>query len=264
MPVSKVDFVAFESRLAHRSVKRGQVNRVYVQAHNRGVAPASGTQVKILYAAATSGLPPLPPDFWSAFPNDPATGSAWTPVGAYQTAPPLAPSREAILHWNWTPPLTTAEHSCLLVVIDDAADPIPTANRVLDVAALVTGERRVGLRNLHVVDAVPGGPTLVELTFTGLFEDDAVALRLAGGGWSVGLLVPRRRAEAAEGEGFRVASVTKQLNTALKQRVEDEPEREFDRDLVRAPPCSSSTARPAKRCSRAWRRRRAKPKRSSS
>jgi photosystem II stability/assembly factor-like uncharacterized protein len=235
MPVSKVDFVGFESRLAHRSAKRGQVNRVYVQLHNRGVAPASGAQVKILYAAATSGLPPLPSDFWSAFPNDPAAGSAWTSIGTYQTAPPVAPSREAILHWNWTPPLTTAEHSCLLVVIDDPADPIPTANRVLDVAALVSGERRVGLRNLHVVDAVPGGPTLVELTFTGVLEDDVVALRLAGGGWSVGLLVPRRRAEAAEGEGFRVASVTKQLSTALEQRVEDEPEHEFDRNLVRDP-----------------------------
>jgi photosystem II stability/assembly factor-like uncharacterized protein len=235
MPAADVDFVAFESRLSHRSVKRGTVNRVYVQAHNRGVATATGTQVKILYANASSGLPPLPTDFWSAFPNDPAATSAWTPIGSYKTAPPIPPARETILKWNWTPPLTTAEHTCLLVVMDSPADPIPTANRVLDVATLVTGERRVGLRNLHVVDAPAGAPTLVELAFTAGVKDDVVIFALPAASWSVGLLVSKRRAEGVTGHGFKAGSVTKQLQTALKQRAEDEPRREFDRDLLRSP-----------------------------
>ena len=70
MPVAAVDYVAFESKLQHRHAQRGQVNRVYVQVHNRGFAVGSNVIVKVLYANASAGLPALPADFWTAFPGD--------------------------------------------------------------------------------------------------------------------------------------------------------------------------------------------------
>src|SRR5207247_8777851 len=53
MPISDVDFVAYEATLSHRNPQRGRVNRVYVQVHNRVIQSASVT-MKILFADATS------------------------------------------------------------------------------------------------------------------------------------------------------------------------------------------------------------------
>jgi photosystem II stability/assembly factor-like uncharacterized protein len=237
MPVAEVDFVAFESRLAHRSVKRSRVNRAYVQVHNRGVSTATGTLAKILYADASSGLPSLPSDFWTAFPNDSSiAGSPWKPIGAYKTAPPIAPSREVVLEWNWTPPATAAEHSCMLVVVDSSSDPIPTANRVLDVGTLVSRERRVGLRNLHVVNAPPGSaPTLAEIALVARDADDTLLFARAGSGWSIGLVVAKSRIGKLEGNGFKVRKAPASLKAALKKRAQREPDRHFDGKLLRAP-----------------------------
>jgi hypothetical protein len=41
MPVSEVDYLAYETKLQHRSAQRGNVNRAYVEVHNRGFAPAT-------------------------------------------------------------------------------------------------------------------------------------------------------------------------------------------------------------------------------
>jgi hypothetical protein len=74
-------------------------------------------------------------------------------VGAPQTLASLDPLRPALLQWDWTPPPTADAHSCMLVVMDSPSDPIPAATQqVFDIAQLVTSEKRVGLKNLHVVD----------------------------------------------------------------------------------------------------------------
>ncbi|MBZ5657163.1 MAG: hypothetical protein LAO56_18005 [Acidobacteriia bacterium] len=164
MAVAAVDYVAFEAKLQHRQPQRGRVNRVYVQVHNRGYQPAANVRVKVMYADASAGLPPLPGDFWTNFPGDPSSTAVWHPIGSAQTIPSVEPLKPSIVEWDWTPPATTAEHSCLLVVIDCAADPIPAANKVFDIGQLVTMEKRVGLKNLHVIDAVPGMP------FAGLLQ----------------------------------------------------------------------------------------------
>jgi hypothetical protein len=156
LPVADVDYLAFESRLAHRNAQRGQVNRVYVQIRNRGSQPALNVRVKLLTADATLGLPPLPVDFWAAFPNDSADTTRWRPVGAAATIPVVQPFEPTVLEWNWSTPTDAADHSCALVIVDSASDPIPAANRILDVGALIGREKRVGLKNLHVVNAPPG------------------------------------------------------------------------------------------------------------
>ena len=167
MAPSDVDYVAFERWLQHRNPRRGNVNRVYVQLHNRGVRPANGVTVKLLAANATAGLPPLPADFWNVFPADSADASAWTPVGAPQVIPSLSPTQPAVLGWDWSTPMSAADHTCLLVICDCPDDPIPAASRGFDVATLVRGERHAGLKNVHVVSTPSSSPYWTPFAFFG-------------------------------------------------------------------------------------------------
>ncbi|MFN7939271.1 MAG: hypothetical protein U0R19_38455 [Bryobacteraceae bacterium] len=153
MPVAQVDYARFETKLVHRNPQRGRVNRVYVQVHNRGFQAGAAVQVKLLYTDASAGVPDLPADFWTAFPGDSVDVSKWKPVGAAQTIASLAPGIPMVLMWEWTPPLTAAAHSCLLVVMDSVSDPIPAASKVFGLGVLVPGEKRVAMKNVHVLDA---------------------------------------------------------------------------------------------------------------
>jgi photosystem II stability/assembly factor-like uncharacterized protein len=155
MAVADVDYVAFEAKLQHRQPQRTKVNRVYVQVHNRGFQPAANLQVKILWADASAGLPNLASDFWTAFPGNSTNTTQWQPIGAAQTIPSFKPGMPVVLEWDWTPPATAADHSCMLVVMDSASDPIPAANKVFDIGTLVGAEKRVGWKNLHLVDPTP-------------------------------------------------------------------------------------------------------------
>jgi photosystem II stability/assembly factor-like uncharacterized protein len=156
MPITDVDYVAFEAKLQHRNPQRGRINRVYVQVHNRGFHSAGNVNVKVLWADASAGLPALPADFWTAFPGTFTDTTQWHPIGTAQSIVSLAPGKPWILEWDWTTPVSSAEHSCILVVVDSASDPIPAGHKVFDVGILVANEKRVGLKNLHVVDASPG------------------------------------------------------------------------------------------------------------
>jgi hypothetical protein len=193
MPVSAVDYVAFESKLEHRYPKRGQVNRVYVQMQNRGIAPAANVTIKLLYRNASAGSPPLPPDFWTAFPNDSSDTSVWTPIDVPQVVPSLSPGEPVVLEWEWTTPSTASRHSCLLAVMDSPSDPIPAASKVFDVSQLARDEKRVGLKNLDLVDLTPGTTAGIALEFhrpTGQAQTIKV-LPTQLHGWSLGWLLPR-------------------------------------------------------------------------
>ena len=186
-----VDYVTFEASLHHRHPQRGNVNRVYVQVHNRGFAPAANVTVKLLYAPASAGLPALPADFWTAFPNNAATASAWEPIGAARTIASLSPSTPAILAWKWPTPPSAPEHSCLLAIIDCASDPIPAGAKVFDVDALVANEKRAALKNLHVVNA-PLGPKWLAIDFyAGATVMTAIRLFSNVRASNAGLLLPR-------------------------------------------------------------------------
>jgi hypothetical protein len=111
--------------------------------------------VKLMVAGASAGLPALPADFWSAWPNS-AGDANWKAVGAPQVIASLEPLRPAVLQWDWTPPAGADSHSCMLVVIDSPSDPIPAAIKaVFDIAVLVGLEKRVGVKNLHLVNLLP-------------------------------------------------------------------------------------------------------------
>ena len=126
----EVNYLNFETRLVHENAEKGNQNRVYVQVHNRGPLPATNVTVKLMTAGASAGLPDLPADFWSAWPNS-AGGGGWTPVGAPQVIPTLEALRPAVLQWDWTPPADADAHSCMLVVMDSASDAIPAATKAV-------------------------------------------------------------------------------------------------------------------------------------
>jgi hypothetical protein len=183
--------------------------------HNRGIAPGDLT-VKILYADATSGLPMLPGDFWTAFPGNSANTSVWTPIGAAQTKT-VGTTEPAVFEWDWTPPMSTAQHSCILVVADCAQDPIPAASKVFDPNALVPSERHVGLKNLHVID--PTTDTFEGLDFNPRTPRDSFEIVVSrAGGAEVALLLPAAIAGKVKGEFLRRKLTAREL-TRLERQV---------------------------------------------
>jgi photosystem II stability/assembly factor-like uncharacterized protein len=221
MNTSSVDYVAFESNLQHRNARRGNVNRVYVQVHNRGILPASNVTVKVLYANASAGLPPLPADFWTAFPGDSTDTSVWTPVGPARTIASLSPSEPAIVEWDWSTPMSVADHTCLLAICDCAEDAIPAASKVLNVNALVPSERRVGLRNLHVVSAAPGSFYWTPFQFFGDAGQSQKVRVLPSGarGWRAGLVLQKGAQGKLKLEGMSASKPTAGMLSALKERA---------------------------------------------
>lgn len=161
---AEVNYLSFETKLVHESPEAGNQNRVYVQVHNRGPVAASDVTVKIMTAGASAGLPDLPADFWTAWPNSPGDTN-WTAVGSPQTISSLEPLRPTVLEWTWTPPVDADTHTCLLVVLDSPSDPIPPAAKVFEVAQLVTTEKRAGLKNLHVVNLLPSVFVPIPISF---------------------------------------------------------------------------------------------------
>jgi photosystem II stability/assembly factor-like uncharacterized protein len=155
-PIS--DYVAFEAAIVHRTARRGRTNRFYAQVHNRGINRATEVQVRAFFANASAGLPALPSDFWSGgkpFVGTPS-GTAWTPVGPARTIPALEAAEPGIVSWEWEIPSTAAEHSCLMVLTTCAENPLNGAG-IFDPGQLITQRKQVTLKNLQVLDPVPGG-----------------------------------------------------------------------------------------------------------
>lgn len=201
------DGVEFDE-LDHEDPKRDEVNRFYVQLHNRGWQNTTNVHVRAFLADASAGLPPLPnalvpPDF-----NLTSTAD-WTPIGASQTVALLEPNRPVIVSWDYTVPSTTATHSCLLAVLSSDDDPITTSETDVDV--LISNEKRVCLKNLHIID---GGSapqqTMETIKFANVRDHadlmDIVIVPEGFRGGAVGLLLPKVHFadEATALDGVRV------------------------------------------------------------
>lgn len=167
-PVDGVDFDQFlHQNPVINDVAHPNANKLYVQVHNRGPLPSVNVMVKPLWADASAGLPPLPNDFWSTFPNAWTAPSSWSPVdGAalFRTIPQLAPHTPRILEWDWTIPTTAAQHTCMLVVISADDDNVTRSDATPGdhfVWIVEPNDKHVALRNLTVLGAShpppPGG-----------------------------------------------------------------------------------------------------------
>ena len=171
VPDAVFDGVEFDEDVQHDDPKRTQVNRFYLQVHNRGWQPTTNVSVRAFFADASAGLPNLPNALVPPAFNLSSTAN-WTPIGAAQNIPVLEPNRPVIVSWDWTVPMTAATHSCLLAVISSGDDPITTTET--NVNALVSAEKRVCLKNLHVING-PGpmpAPSIVSINFHNALETD--------------------------------------------------------------------------------------------
>ncbi len=158
------DGVEFDEDLTHEDPKRTEVNRFYLQVHNRGWQPTTNVRVRAFFADAHAGLPSLPnalvaPDFNLSSTVD------WQPIGPAKTIPLLEPNRPVMVSWDWNVPMSANTHSCLLAVVSSPDDPITTVET--NVNNLIKAEKRVCLKNLHVINSSGPrpAPTMVAIKF---------------------------------------------------------------------------------------------------
>lgn len=132
-----IDSAGFEA-LNDEDPVSGAVNRVYVRVRNRGPNPANSVTVKLHWAFAGAGMPPLPGDFWTSFPNNSSDTSSWKPIaaqtitglaysGASVAGTPADPAK--ILRFDFAAPefdssLPNPTHYCLFAVINSPQDPV--------------------------------------------------------------------------------------------------------------------------------------------
>jgi hypothetical protein len=104
------------------------------------------------------------------------------------------------------------------VVVDSPADPIPAANKVFDVGVLVSREKHVGLKNLHIVNAPPAAPYWAKIRFfPGLTKLQSIRiLPGSAGAVSVGLILPK--VTKVELQGITVKKPTPAQLTALRRK----------------------------------------------
>jgi subtilisin family serine protease len=145
-PPTAATFDAFTDETP--SAVQGDVNRVYVRVRNRGPVTAASVTAKLLWTQFGTALPPLPPDFWSAFPGDSMNTAQWHPLKcmggvssvctitnlAYSGASIAAKSGDAaqIVTFDFPAPAldpTLPNHFCLLAMVDSPQDPISPASK---------------------------------------------------------------------------------------------------------------------------------------
>jgi hypothetical protein len=222
--------------------QRNRIARVFVQVHNRGINPAQNVAVKVFFADASAGLPDLPPGFWTGFPNNTVpAGSPWQPIAPHLTIAEVPTGRGRIAAFDWNVPGTVANHSCLLAIISAANDPITTGQN--NIATLVTGDKRAGLKNLSVINPPPSvGPRLyaVKLNFwrSNLVKSLVLGPDRRAGGLVRGLVLSKGLAKHAEQLKLPRIKPDEQAYAALKRLVETEPgvRERLVLDAVYAPP----------------------------
>ncbi|HEY0986266.1 MAG TPA: hypothetical protein VGD80_04405 [Kofleriaceae bacterium] len=170
---------------------RGADANAYIQVQQRGLGSVSNVRVMTLFTDASTEVPPLPPDFWTAtFPARDAAGNGtcgalgattngWQIVGCTASLGPVAPGVPEVAWFPWHVPENAAEHSCMVTIIDSGQDPISADLRSrFRVEELTPASPLIAQRNLHVVSppaaapappagGAPGGATA---SYTGLTD----------------------------------------------------------------------------------------------
>jgi hypothetical protein len=196
--------------MVDRAPQRGKSARAYVQVSNAGNQPLSNVRVIALWTDATAAVPLLPADFWSV--TFPAGTTSCGPLsaGPWQLVDPAEPCRviptvgavvPEIARFDWNVPMSAAEHSCMLVVVDSADDPIKSSIRAANERAvwvLVPQNRQIAQRNLHVIDppkpAAPPpmpAPMLLPILIPNPTNDAGIDIELAQTAGAVRIVLPK-------------------------------------------------------------------------
>lgn len=170
-PTSNIDFVVFNDIIQDGSEQTVTldpttgtvVNRVYVEVHNRGIVEVSSVNVMLLLANASTGLPPLPAGYETNVQNGtPISTAVWQTVGI-QTISNLNVAFPQVaafkLPSTMLPPpssLPGQSHYCVLALLHCPEDSFTNTETNTD--NLTITERKVALRNLHIVPFVGTPP----------------------------------------------------------------------------------------------------------
>jgi len=182
--------------LTDESPLRANVNRVYVQAHNRGPLSATSVDVRLLWTDAAAGLPPLPADFWTGFATDSYSQAVWRLIGKKPIAT-LRPGRPHVVQFDWTPPAGVSDHVCLVAMVDSPDDSLlPEVE--LNVDTLTRANKRVTQKNVHPVSPVAVGGAWIALAslrlnnaFAGRRPFTCRLEALAPAGWTLTMVLPQ-------------------------------------------------------------------------
>jgi photosystem II stability/assembly factor-like uncharacterized protein len=215
---------------------RGQMVRVYVQAHNRGSAAARDVAVRVFYAPGSLTWPDLPSAFWTRFPaNAVPAGSPWQPVAAHRLIPEIPTGRSIVVGFDWAVPPTVGSAAALLAVVSAANDSLATT--MLNVADLVRNSRYCGLRNLAVVNPPPIVGPRSPAVLVDLWPAEAgVSMELDREARSLveAVVVSRALAPAAKKAGWREIKIGKAQAAQLAYVTDARPELRRQVDLRRA------------------------------
>ena len=170
-PSTNIDFFVFNDRIVDGSggvatldPSSGTVtNRVYVEAHTRGVTPVSGVQVMLLLANASAGLPPLPAGYTAHVQSGtPISTPLWKTVGV-RTIATLRNGIPAVVEFALPSSMLPAptslpgqSHYCLLALLHSAADPFTNPETNAD--SLTVNEPKAAQKNLQIVQFVGAPP----------------------------------------------------------------------------------------------------------
>jgi hypothetical protein len=170
-PTSDIDFVVFNDVIIDGSTHTATldaalgtvVNRVYVEVHNRGIVDPTSVRVMLLVGNASAGLPALPPGYEANVRNGiPISTAMWQTVGI-QTLSNLSAVLPQVavfrLPSTMLPPpssLPGQAHYCVLALLHSAEDTFTSVE--INTDALTIADRKVALRNLHVVGFVGTPP----------------------------------------------------------------------------------------------------------
>ena len=168
-PNSGIDFVTFNEVISDGSNGVGTNappptvhNRVYVEVHNRGRVHAANVQVVAAINNAATGL--MLPVGYSAnvTTGTPLTGTKWITLGV-ETIADLRAGFPHIVHFDlpstslpMPASLPGNSHWCMAVFVHSTDDPFTSTERNVD--ALTLADRKVGQKNLHIVEFVGTPP----------------------------------------------------------------------------------------------------------
>ena len=228
-PSRDIDYVQFEE-LVHDNPRRDTWVRAHVQLHNRGNNSATNVQVRAFWANAGGGLPNLPADFWTVFPNaDPADTSVWHPVGPARTVTVIHPGQPKIASWSWLVPATAPDHTCMLAAVRSDQDGVTTTSLVI--ATAVNADNNVTLKNLHVDNVIPGaggsdeGAGPYYINFAEFDRKALVDLRINPGtlplGTRVQILLPEFRTRLPIEKSVPGLSIRRRKRIRLPERPEE-------------------------------------------
>jgi photosystem II stability/assembly factor-like uncharacterized protein len=178
-------------------------NRVYVEAHNRGIAEATSVKVMLLLCDASPHLPSLPAGYDANVRAGTAVGAPFTLVGV-QTLTNLRVGVPQVAEFplpsTILPPpasLPGDSHYCLLALLHSMQDQYTATQTNVDL--LTVNERKGAQKNLHIVAfiGVPPPPSPWRwgaIQLQGLRDELLISdlvLEARGYGGRIGLVLPR-------------------------------------------------------------------------